>query len=327
MRTFLGIDIGGTKCAALIAQEVENAMPKILAREAFPTILGKPKETIAKIIETARLAMAQSGVTESDISAIGISCGGPLDSVRGIVMSPPNLSGWDKIEIVKILSDEFHAPAFLQNDANACAIAEWIYGAGKGTRNMVFLTFGTGLGAGLIIDGKLYSGTNDNAGEVGHIRLENHGPVGYAKSGSFEGFCSGSGISQLGKIKAMELFQQGASCGYCKSADELESVTAKSIAIAAYEGDQTAIEVYADSARHLGFALSLLIDILNPEKIVIGSIFVHAEDLIRAEMQKVIEREALSLASKVCEVVPAKLGEAIGDIASISVAVNGLDKQ
>ena len=325
MKTFLGIDVGGTKCATVLARETQaGEIPQILSKKSFPTIVGKPTETIAKIIACAKEAMAEANVESKDISSIGVSCGGPLDSVRGVVMSPPNLQGWDNIEIVKILEAEFGAPAFLQNDANACALAEWLYGAGKGSKNMAFMTFGTGLGAGLILDGKLYAGTNDNAGEVGHIRLEKFGPVGYAKAGSFEGFCSGSGIAQLGKLKAMELLQSGKTCGFCKSIDELDSITAKSIAISADEGDATAIEVYKISAQHLGFGISILIDILNPEKIVIGSIFARAENLLRAEMQKVIDIEALSNASSVCQVVPALLGEAIGDIAAVSVASNGL---
>ena len=113
-------------------------------------------------------------------------------------MSPPNLPGWDNIDIVKQIKTHFGVPVHLQNDANACALAEWKFGAGRGTKNMVFLTFGTGLGAGLILDGKLYSGTNDNAAELGHIRLDRFGPVGFGKTGSFEGFCSGGGIAQLG---------------------------------------------------------------------------------------------------------------------------------
>ena len=140
--------------------------------------------------------------------AIGITCGGPLDSKKGLIMSPPNLPKWDKIPITKIIEDNFNVPVFLQNDANACALAEWRFGAGKGTNNMIFLTFGTGLGAGLILDGRLYAGTNNLAGEIGHIRLAKDGPLGYDKKGSFEGFCSGAGIARLAK-KILSLFAVG----------------------------------------------------------------------------------------------------------------------
>ena len=313
MKNLIGIDVGGTKCAVVVARGTDDGTPpQILSKKSFPTIAGKPRETIDTLVKLSLETLAELGLKSSDISAIGVSCGGPLDSTRGVVISPPNLAGWDNIPITEILENRLGAPAFLQNDANACALAEWLYGAGKGARNMVFMTFGTGLGAGLILDGKLYAGTNDNAGEVGHIRLENFGPVGYAKAGSFA------------RTKATELLQRGENCAYCKSAEDLPNVSAKTVAIAADGGDKTAREVYAISGRKLGAGISLLIDILNPELVVIGSIFARSENLLRPEMQRVIDAEALSGAAAKCRVVPALLGESIGDIAALSVAANGL---
>lgn len=236
-------------------------------------------------------------------------------------MSPPNLPGWDNIPIVKILSDEFGVPAAIHNDANACALAEWTFGAGKGSRNMAFLTFGTGLGAGLILDGKLYSGTNDNAGELGHIRLSDFGPVGYGKAGSFEGFCSGGGIRQLAQSLVKERLQMGGHVEWCPDGD-LEKITAKTVAEAARKGDSLAQEIFDISSRYLGIGLSILIDIINPEVIVIGSIYTRNEDMMKPVMDRVISREALPLAAKVCKVVPAALGEAIGDYAALSVGAN-----
>ena len=193
-RLLIGVDIGGTKCAVTLGIPQGDGI-LIKDKLRFPTtdVYG----TIRDIKSGVSEVIGRNGLGVDAIKAIGISCGGPLDSKTGVIMSPPNLPGWDNIPIVDILSEEFGAPAAVHNDANACALAEWRFGAGKGTRNMVFMTFGTGLGAGLIIDGKLYTGSNDNAGELGHIRLEEYGPVGYGKSGSFEGFCSGSGIEQL----------------------------------------------------------------------------------------------------------------------------------
>lgn len=201
------------------------------------------------------------------------------------------------------------------------ALAEWKFGAGRGTQNMEFLTFGTGLGAGLIINGALYSGTNDNAGELGHIRLSKFGPVGYGKVGSFEGFASGGGITQSAKMFLMEKFQKGESVEWCKPED-INTVTAKMVAEAANAGDELAIKIYKVSAEYLGLGLSILIDILNPEMIVIGSIFTRSEHLIRPFMQKVIDEEALSYSNQVCKIMPAALGEKIGDYAALSVASN-----
>ncbi len=304
---YLGIDIGGTKCALVLGDEEGNIVKKV----RFETL--SCEETISKFIEIARDMVP--------FKSIGISCGGPLDSKRGVIMSPPNLVGWDDVHICEILSNEFNVPVYLQNDANACALAEWKFGAGRGSQNMVFLTFGTGLGAGLILDGKLYSGTNDMAGEVGHVRLENFGPVGYGKSGSFEGFCSGGGIAELGRILAIEQFQQGKRVSYCNSKSDLDKITAKDIADKANEGDELALKVYEICGTQLGRGLAVIIDILNPERVVIGSIFQRSENLLRSFMEESLKKESLSLSREVCKILPAELEESLGDKAALSVAM------
>lgn len=318
MRNILGVDIGGTKCAVTFGR-CEGSDIEIADKVSFATTTCA--ETIDNLKSGIRQIMERNGLTSENTYSIGISCGGPLDSRTGVVMSPPNLPGWDNIPIVRILSDEFGVPAAIHNDANACALAEWTFGAGKGSRNMAFLTFGTGLGAGLILDGKLYSGTNDNAGELGHIRLSDFGPVGYGKSGSFEGFCSGGGIRQLAQSLVKERLQMGSSVSWCPDGD-IEKITAKVVADAALEGDALAKEIYDISSRYLGIGLSILIDIINPEVIVIGSIYTRNEDMMKPVMESVIAREALPLAAKVCRIVPAALGEAIGDYAALSVGAN-----
>lgn len=304
---FTGIDIGGTKCAVVIGDKNGIADKIKFATTAV-------EDTLNNIL----CAVEKIGVGET----VGVSCGGPLDSKHGIIMSPPNLPGWDNIEIVRMLEERFGVPAAIENDANACALAEWKYGAGAECENMIFLTFGTGMGAGLILNGRLYSGTNDMAGEIGHIRMADYGPVGYGKAGSFEGFCSGAGIAELGKMIARERLQCGGGTAFCKNYDELEFVTAKSIADCARDGDKDAIRVYDICAEKLGMGIAVLIDILNPEKIVIGSVFERSGDLMAERMQRVIDREALTHARSVCEVVPAMLGDSIGDMAALAVAEN-----
>ncbi|MGD0754795.1 MAG: ROK family protein [Bacteroidales bacterium] len=320
-----GIDIGGTKCAVILGHLSHGGEIKVLDKVVYTTsdyatperMLPKLKNGISEILKKQKLSVM-------DITAIGISCGGPLDSKKGVVMSPPNLPGWNEVHIVEYFENQFSIPASIQNDANACALAEWKFGAGRGTQNMIFLTFGTGLGAGLILDGKLYSGTNDNAGEVGHIRLENFGPIGYGKAGSFEGFCSGSGIAQLARIRAMEMFQMGENVSYCKGIEELQSITAQQVAEAANDGSSLALGVFETCGTYLGKGLSVLIDILNPECIVIGSIYVRASHLLIPSLEKALKMDSLPLARKVCRIVPAELDEQIGDIASLSVAANKL---
>ena len=306
-----GIDIGGTKCAVIVGDE--NGIADKIKFETTTV-----DETIKNIIS----AVEKLGAND----AIGISCGGPLDSKRGVIMSPPNLPGWDNIEIVKMLEEQFKVPVNIQNDANACALVEWKYGAGRGTENMIFLTFGTGLGAGLILDGRLYAGTNDMAGEVGHIRISDYGPVGYGKAGSFEGFCSGGGIAEIGKTVARERLQCGKNTAFCANYGELDGITAKKIADCAKAGDADSVRVYDICAEKLGAGLSILIDILNPQKIVIGSVFERSGELLRDRMQAVIDRETLPYAREVCEIVPAALGDSIGDFAAIAVAEDIIQK-
>ncbi|GIM44716.1 N-acylmannosamine kinase [Collibacillus ludicampi] len=316
----LGIDIGGTKTAVILGKE-ESGQVEIIDRREFQTISGNAyTETINKIESLADSLIRQHVSGRRDVAALGISCGGPLDSRNGMILSPPNLPGWNRVPIVAHFQQKFGIPAAIQNDANACALAEWKWGAGKGTKNMIFLTFGTGMGAGLILNGQLYSGTNDMAGEVGHIRLEKNGPVGFGKRGSFEGFCSGGGISQLAKNIILEKQQQGEEVWWCKTSQEFEKLSAKTVAEALQTGDPVAKAIYQEVGYYLGRGLSILIDILNPQKIVLGSIYVRQEEILAPIVTKVVESEALFYSRKVCQIVPARLGERLGDYAALSVA-------
>ncbi len=322
-KQILGLDIGGTKCAVIIGSLEADGTIQLLRKSSFPTETAKGfDDTLGRIFSFTDELLEKCGLSADSLSAIGISCGGPLDSKLGIVMSPPNLPGWDYIPIVELFEKRYGVRVALQNDANACALAEWKYGAGRGYDNVIFLTFGTGMGSGLILNGQLYAGTNDMAGEVGHIRLERFGPVGYGKAGSFEGFCSGSGITQLAQTKALEKLQMGEKVSFCTCFEQLNNITAKSVAEAALAGDPLALEVYRICGSYLGSALSVLIDILNPEVIVLGSIYGRAQALLEPEMRKVIQQECVSHAQRVCRIVPAGLEENIGDYAALSVATN-----
>lgn len=300
MGIYAGIDIGGTKCALSLG-ECSSGTVNILHREEFPTAGKGWRDVLDEFV-------ARIGRLGTKPTAVGISCGGPLDSQRGVILSPPNLPGWDDVPVVKYLADRLGLPVRIQNDANACAYAEWKFGAGRGTRNMVFMTFGTGLGAGLVLDGRLYTGTNDNAGEIGHLRLAPDGPVGYNKAGSAEGFCSGAGIARLAAIRAKE---RGLDIG---------SPTTKEVFAKVREGDPFFMEVFRESAAHLGMILSWTIDLFNPEVIVLGGVYMRNADLFGPAIEPVLEREALPLARRVCRIVPAALSENVGDYAALSVA-------
>ena len=310
MKYYLGMDIGGTKCAVVVS-EADSSCIKDKIR--FDTDAGRGYAAIVdELISSARNILERNGVASDDVVACGVSCGGPLDSERGIIMCPPNLPDWDNIPLADMITDALGIPCKVRNDADACAIAEWKFGAGKGAKNMVFLTFGTGMGAGLIINGKPYSGSCGTAGEVGHIRLDSDGPVAYGKAGSFEGFCSGAGIAAMAK-QMLSIYNGN-------TIIPRDNVTAKTVAEAAVKGDKLANAIYRRCGEKLGLGLSIIIDILNPEKIVIGSIFQRSGFLLADSMNETIKNEALAISANRCEIVPAMLGDDIGDFAAIGVA-------
>ncbi len=314
---YIGLDIGGTKCAVVIGDKDFNIHKKIqfetrTEERGYKAILDEFFLNIDELF---------SEFPKENLKRIGISCGGPLDSKEGVIYSPPNLPGWDNVPIVEIFSEKYAVPTAIQNDANACALAEWLMGAGKGTQNMIFLTFGTGMGSGLILNERLYTGTNDLGGEVGHIRLANEGPVGFGKPGSFEGFCSGGGIAQLAKSVVSERLTKGESVAFCPNLEMAGELTAKDVAQAAQIDDPVAEEIIRISGEYLGRGLAVLIDIINPQCIVIGSIYARNEALFKPHVDRILKEEAIPAAVAVCKVKPALLGESIGDFAALCVAL------
>ncbi len=307
----IGIDIGGTKTAVVLG----NRKPEVFSRHEFPTEPSRgPEHALKKMEKLVAQLLSEAG--KNSVKAVGISCGGPLDSRRRLILSPPNLPGWNAVPIGERLEKQFGLPVFLQNDANAGALAEWLWGAGRGTQNMIFLTFGTGLGAGLILNGRLYSGSSDMAGEAGHIRLASEGPEGYGKTGSFEGFCSGGGIARLA-VSVLERYREE---GRSSILNTHKVLSARDVCLAAEKEDPAALEILALSGEKLGEGLSILIDLLNPEVIVIGSIFTRCGSYLLPAAEEAVKREALKRSASVCRICPAALGEKIGDLASLVTA-------
>lgn len=312
----LGIDIGGTNCAVSIGNYEQNNI-NIVSNERISTDLTVSPDIMLQRICT----LADCLLNGFKPDRIGISCGGPLNISTGRIKGPPNLTGWTDVPIVQILEDYYGVPTKLQNDANACALAEWKFGAGIGFQNLIFLTFGTGLGAGLIFNGQLYTGASGMAGEAGHIRLDNYGPSGYGKRGSFEGFCSGRGLEQIGYTLALEACQKGTHPSYFPKGTIASEITAKTLADAARLGDNTACEVYRLCGEYLGRGLSILIDLLNPEAIIIGSIFTRSAKLMSNSMEEAIKNETLASSRNCCQILPAALKESLGDYAALTTAL------
>ncbi len=324
MQIVAGIDIGGTKCAVSFGRYADDTM-HILETLINPTITEDFSACLEMIIDMIGSTLAEH--PEWELGALGITCGGPLDSRTGRILAPPNLPLWDDVDIVTPLKNAFSKPVSLQNDADACALAEWRMGVGRGTRNMIFLTFGTGMGAGLILNGQLYAGSTNLAGEVGHIRLAETGPEGHGKHGSFEGFCSGGGIAKLGRVEARKSLEAGIKPLFCPEASSLEAIDARKIAEALEAGDETAAAVYRITATYLGRGLSILIDILNPELIVLGSMYGRQQAVLEKVMREEIFREALPQSARSCRIEPAGLGERLGSYASLAVALDAVKEK
>jgi len=315
---WIGIDVGGTKTAVVISANP----PTVLERTEFATLPARGADRALTLVkEGIRRLLAQQGLDLAAIKRIGVSCGGPLDRIQGIIQSPPNLPTWDNIPIKGIMEEEFRVECQVENDANAGAVAEHRFGAGQGTQNMVFLTMGTGLGAGIITDGRLYHGANDLAGEVGHIRLTRTGPVGHNKAGSAEGWASGGGMAQVATEAVLRAAKHKQKTALAKLLLSGKGLTARDVGLSAQKGDRVALGILQATGRRLGAVLAILVDLLNPERIVIGGLAMRLGDLLLEPARSVMRREALAPALASCEVVPAALDERIGDVAALCAAM------
>jgi glucokinase len=298
-----GLDLGGTKTAVHLA--AANGRPRELVH--FPTTT--PAATLDRAIAVI------NSHRQGRPARIGVACGGPLDTQAGLILSPPNLPGWDHVPVVATLAAACDATVGLLNDANAAALAEGRHGAGRGCRTFLFITLGTGLGAGVVIDGRLHEGVTGDAGEIGHWRVAEDGPVGYGKAGSLEGFCSGGGLARLALLRR-ETHPAGAPW----RERDATAITAATLAEAARAGDPFARDLWHEAGTRLGTALALVVDLLNLERIILGSLYVRAADLLGPPLDAALTREALPAARAACQVVPAELGEAWGAYAALAAA-------
>lgn len=309
----VGVDIGGTKTAICVSV----GMPEVLWREEFATDPGAgPEHALRSIVRAIRQAVVETGTVPE---AIGVSCGGPLDRTTGVIQSPPNLWTWHNVGITSLLREEFGAPCALENDANAGALAEHRFGAGRGTQHMIFLTMGTGFGAGLILNNQLYRGASNMAGEIGHVRLTEHGPVGHGKQGSVEGWASGGGMARLGTQVIEDTLANGEPT---MLAGKLAGLTARDVATELQNGDPAARRIVELCGSRLGEALAILVDVLNPRRIVIGGLALRLGEHLLSPARVTLQKEALSGSVDACEIVPAQLGERIGDVAALCVAMD-----
>ncbi len=302
----LGFDIGGTKTGVVVG----TLDGEILDRLEKATPIDQPFEVAFN--QMTALASQLLGVLETrgipNPQAISVAVGGPLDIERGIIYSPPHLPTWDHSPLKERLHTHFQLPVFIEHDGNAGALAEKYFGAGRGVENLVYLTMGTGLGAGIILGGKLLRGTNDLAGEVGHIRIADQGPVEYGKAGSWESYCSGAGIAKLAQQRDPEIWPAG--------------TATQNIIESALAGDPKACRLIEEVGEWLGRGIAILVDILNPEMVVIGTLGVVLGDLLLEPARSILQTEALPRAARVCQIVPAQLGSNLGSISALIAAID-----
>jgi len=307
--TILGLDIGGTKTAC-----VEGARDaQILQRIEFPTQAHRPfDEIFPQIVQSIESLIAAAERSGRIPSALSVSIGGPLKIEEGFLINPPHLPGWHQLPLKARLVAAFPGlPVYVEHDGNAGALAEFHFGVGRdraALQHLVFLTFGTGIGAGFIINGRILRGATDTAGEVGHWRLADDGPPGFGKRGSWESFASGAGLIEL----AAQMFPSRWT----------PRTPIAALVGAMLDDDPQALQVAEEAGRWMGRGLALLIDALNPQVIVFGSLGVVLGERIFAPARRVIAAEALPQAAHACELLPAALGKHIGDVAALMAALS-----
>lgn len=314
MQSVIGLDIGGTKTAC-----VEGTLDgRILQRIEMQTHPREPfAVTFEEIVRHVETLIATAGHEGRRVAAISVSIGGPLKIDEGVLIDPPHLPGWHGIPLKARLVEAFpHVPVCVEHDGNAGALAEFYFGVGKDRRDLrhlIFLTFETGIGAGFIVNRQILRGASDTAGEIGHWRLAEDGPLAFGKRGCWESFASGAGLLHL----AAQMFP--ARWGGDREIRELVD--------AMLRGEDDAMQVAAIAGHWMGRGLALLIDALNPQVIVFGSLGVVLGERILGPARKVIAEEALPQAAAACELLPSVLGNRIGDVASLMAAIVELDGQ
>ena len=314
----VGIDIGGTKLSTVVA----DGNGKILQKVRKPTESEKgPQHAVRLLLEMVDETIHLAGLKRADISGIGVSCGGPLDTKTGVVYSPPNLPGWDALPLKELIEAEFHIPTIIENDANASALAEWRFGGGRGYNYVLYMTMSTGIGGGIVANGQVYHGANDSAGEVGHQILLPTGPLcGCGKRGCLEALCSGPAIAR----RAQAAIREHPQTQLLALADgQIDRVRSEHVLEAARNRDALALSLINETAYYMGWGIANLVNILNPEIVLIGTIAVAAGDLLLDPIRRTVAEMAMQRPAEAVRIMPAQLGDSVGDLAAIALVMKG----
>jgi glucokinase len=313
---FIAIDLGGTKISSALVSE----KGRIIARDYRGTDASQGlAAVVARMTEGASKVMADGGVTRAQVTAVGVAAPGPIDARAGVVTAPPNLPGWNCVPLGRLIQDELGLPAALENDAGAAALAEHRFGAGRGTQHMIYVTASTGIGGGFILDGELYSGATGAAGEIGHMTIAPQGPYcGCGNRGCLEALASGTAIAQ----EARQRVARGVPTLIADLAEgDPDRISAKLVAEAAEAGDVEAQEILDTAMDYLGLGMANLVNLLNPELIVIGGGLSKMGDRLFQPVRRAIDRRAFRAPAQAVRVVPAELGDDAGVLGAAVVAM------
>jgi glucokinase len=261
---------------------------------------------LSRLRAMGRAVMDETRKTVPGAEFVGVGAGapGPLDTRRGVVLLTPNL-GWVNLPLRQLLQDALGAPARIDNDANCAVLGEWWMGAARGAKHVIGITIGTGIGGGIIVDGRLYHGASDCAGEIGHTTVEVNGRR--CKCGNYgclEAYASGPAIARRA-VEAIEAGQSSKLPGYVNG--ELEKITAQTVYQAAHDGDELAEEVVGDTAKFLGAGIANMINIFNPEIVVVFGGVTYAGERLFGPLRREVAKRAFKPAVAVCRIVPAEL--------------------
>jgi glucokinase len=308
----LAIDIGGTKLAAGIV----DTEGRILARGEVPTLAAEGLEPVlGRIVGLGRGLLSRPEVADVSVHRVGVGCAGPVDLKAGIVFNPPNLPGWFRVPLIDHLQQALALPAVLENDANAAALGEFHYGAGRGAQTIVYLTVSTGIGGGIILNGKVWHGLQDAAGEVGHMTVCPDGPLcGCGNRGCLEAMASGTSIAR----RAREAVAAGRQTGL----SEIPALTSVDVVRLAQAGDVVAREVWDSAVTYLGIGVAAVITILAPERIVIGGGVTRAGDFLFKPVREEVLRRVKLVPVESVPIVPAALGPDVGILGAAAVALD-----
>jgi glucokinase len=313
----IGIDLGGTK----IGTALVNSKGEIITRDHRKTLAAEgPDGVIARMLAAARRVLAETGTEPPQVAAVGIAAPGPLDVESGVVVSPPNLPGWNHVPLRRLIADALGVTAFLEKDGNAAALGEHLFGAGRGAAHMIYVTVSTGIGGGLVLDGKLYHGATSMAGEIGHQTLIPDGPLcGCGNHGCLEALASGTAIAR----RARERVAQGAPTLIADlAAGDPDRITAKLVAQAADQGDEEAQMILSEAMAYLGIEIANLVNLFNPELIVIGGGLANIGDVLFESVRRAVAQRAYVAKAHRVNVLPAALGDDVGVLGAAAVALS-----